>query len=157
MAIINCGSGRVFNPKSGKCISANGGTARDLMDMGLKLTQKATCNGVVKTSSKGNKSCQKKNITKRKVTKKTTAGGKTGGRKLPAPKNGQCLRDLERLRLIHERNIIDIRESKKHAIFLEKQLDKALTSLRLTAMGARKNGSKPISRQQVQMPVRRQR
>ena len=73
---IDCGSGYVFNPSTGKCVKADGATGRKLRESSKgRAGRVGTCNGVVRISAKGLPHCS--HPTKKKPTKpkSTTARG----------------------------------------------------------------------------------
>jgi hypothetical protein len=130
MTYINCGSGYVFNPESGKCIKQTGQTAKKIKKKYGTISQYGTCSGEVFESTTGVPYCSKSGTV---MQKKMRQGGQviTGSSQIRVDDRiAQALRDVkrtlvrknERIRELRRQMETQTQSSKNKTGSLEKQL-----------------------------------
>lgn len=163
---IDCGKGYVYNPKSGRCVSADGDSAESVRATFGKVSRYGTCSGTVKKSSKGTPYCSKakKKQQQKKVVRPTPIS--TSKATVSAPSFQQATNSL-RLRLVESqlRSQIKKTEQVRREIIalrgnIQRLSQRGVPSPVMPISG--KPGKKPVRKQQPSMkplakPVRRRR
>jgi hypothetical protein len=148
MTYINCGSGYVFNPDSGKCIKQSGQTAKKIKKKFGTISQYGTCDGEVFESTAGIPYCSKSGTV---MQKKMRQGSRvvTGSSQIRVnDRIAEALREVKRTLVRKNERIRELRRqmesqsktTKNRTGSLEKQLaacEKRVDSL-ITKLSASK-------------------
>jgi uncharacterized protein YlxW (UPF0749 family) len=126
--MINCGTGYVYNPDSGKCIKESGTTAKRLKKKYGTVSQYGTCDGEVFQSVTGIPYCSKSGTVMQKKRRQTSSS--TTSQLRVDDRIAEALREVKRTLVRKDQRIRDLRRQvetqtttgKTRTKSLEKQL-----------------------------------
>jgi hypothetical protein len=151
--MINCGTGYVYNPDSGKCIKESGTTAKRLKKKYGSVSQYGTCDGEVFESVTGIPYCSKSGTVMQKKRRQASASTVTGTSQIRVDDRiAEALREVKRTLVRKDQRIRDLRRQietqttsgKSRTQSLEKQLqacEKRVDSLISKVAASKKTSS----------------
>jgi hypothetical protein len=127
--MINCGTGYVYNPESGKCIKESGTTAKRLKKKYGSVSQYGTCDGEVFQSVSGIPYCSKSGTVMQKKRRQASVVTSTSQLRVD-DRIAEALREVKRTLVRKDARIRDLRHQvetqttsgKSRTQSLEKQL-----------------------------------
>lgn len=160
---IDCGKGFIYNPKSGRCVRADGDSAESVRATFGKVSRYGTCSGTVKKSSKGAAPyCSKKKQQQKKKQQKKVPAVPVASSSTTKPSSFQQATNSLRLRLVESQLRSQIKKTeqvRREIIALRKNIQRLSQRGAMSPVPVSKPGKKqPVkSMTPLAKPVRRRR